>query len=85
MAQTVNHRPFTAENGVRSQVSPCEICSNQNDPETGFSPNTSIFHQRSTLIFIYALPLPEGQTGEAWETFKSNVLRISVGVFEEFK
>jgi len=43
MAQTVNRRPFTAEDGVRSHVSPCEICSDQNDPGTGFSPNTSIF------------------------------------------
>ena len=85
MTQTVNRRPFTAEDGVRWQVSPCEICSDQNDSVTSFSQNTSTFHQRSTLIFIYSLPLPEAQRGEAWEPFKSNALRKSGGVFQEFK
>ena len=28
------------------------------------------FQQRSTLIFMYMLPLPEGQTGETWEPSK---------------
>ena len=32
------------------------------------------FHQSSELIFIYMLILPEEQTGEAWEPYKSNGL-----------
>jgi hypothetical protein len=32
----------------------------------GFSPSVS-FLQSSTLAFVYILPLPEGQTGEAWK------------------
>jgi hypothetical protein len=28
------------------------------------------FHQHSTLVFIYTLLLPEGQTGEAWGPYK---------------
>ena len=32
------------------------------------------FHQRSTLIFIYMLFLPEGQTGETWEPSKRTAL-----------
>jgi len=34
-----------------------------------FSQSVS-FHQCSILIFIYMLLLPEGQTGEAWESSK---------------
>ena len=68
MAQTVNRRPFTAEDRVRSQVSQCEIFSDQNEPARSFSPNTPTFHQRSTPI--PSLPLPEGQRGEAWENFQ---------------
>jgi len=32
------------------------------------------FHFCSILIFIYTLLLQEGQRGEAWEPYKSNVL-----------
>jgi hypothetical protein len=32
------------------------------------------FHQRSTLIFIYTLPLPEGLMGEAWKNFQKTML-----------
>jgi hypothetical protein len=32
------------------------------------------FHQRSILMFNYALFLPEGQTDENWEPSKSNAL-----------
>ena len=42
MAQSVNRRPFTAEAGVRSQASPCDICGVQSGTVTGFSPRTSV-------------------------------------------
>jgi hypothetical protein len=33
-------------------------------------PLSVLFHQCSTLIFIYMLPLPEGHIGEVWEPSK---------------
>jgi hypothetical protein len=39
------------------------------------------FHQCSILIFIYMLPLPEGQTGETWEPYKN---QCSIGNRVEF-
>jgi hypothetical protein len=41
MAQVVRHRPFTADNRVRSRASSSEICGRQNDTWTGRS-NTSV-------------------------------------------
>jgi hypothetical protein len=38
MAQAVSRRPLTAEARVRSQFSPCGICSGQSGTGTGFSP-----------------------------------------------
>jgi hypothetical protein len=43
MAQAVSRRPVTAEALVRSRVSPCGICGEQNGTGTGFSPRTSVF------------------------------------------
>jgi hypothetical protein len=43
MAQAVSPRPVTAEAGVRSRVSPCEICGGQSGTGKGFSPSTSVF------------------------------------------
>jgi hypothetical protein len=43
MAQAVSHRPPTAKARVRSRVSPCGICGEQNGTGTGFSPSTSVF------------------------------------------
>jgi hypothetical protein len=64
--------PLTAENRVRSQVSPYEIFHGQTDTVTGFPPSISVspcqYHSTnaphpssSTLL------LPEGQMGQAWE------------------
>jgi len=39
-------------------------------PRTSIFPLSSSFHQRSTLVFIYMLPSPERQMGEAWEPSK---------------
>ena len=33
-------------------------------------PLSTIFHQRSILMFIYMLHLPQGNTGEVWEPSK---------------
>jgi hypothetical protein len=43
MAQAVSRRPLKVDARVRSQVSPCEICSGQNGTGTGLSPSTSVF------------------------------------------
>ena len=59
--------PFNAEARVQSQVSPCNICGGQSGSGTYFSLLSVSFRRRSTLIFIYMLLLPEGQTGGAWE------------------
>jgi hypothetical protein len=42
MAVAVSRRPFTAEDLVRSQVSPCEMCGGQSGTGTSFSPGTSV-------------------------------------------
>jgi hypothetical protein len=52
------------------------LCGAQNDTGTGFSPRDSLvslsesFHQLFTLLFIYLLLLPTGQTVEAREPYK---------------
>ena len=43
MAQAVSRRPLTAEEQVRSRVSPCRICGGQSGTGTDFSPSTSAF------------------------------------------
>jgi hypothetical protein len=43
MAQAVSRRPLTAEDRVRSRVSPCGICGGQSGTGKGFSPSTSVF------------------------------------------
>jgi len=71
MAQAVSDRPRTAQ----SQVISCEICGGQSGTGTicfqyvCFSLLIS-FHRCCTLIFIYILLLPEGQTGESLETLR---------------
>jgi hypothetical protein len=39
-----------------------------------------VFGQFSILTFIYTLPIPEGQTGDAWELSKGNAVRVSRNV-----
>jgi hypothetical protein len=46
MAQAVRRQPVTAEDLVRSQVSPCGICSGQSGTGTGF-PLSISFHRCS--------------------------------------
>jgi hypothetical protein len=75
MALTVNRLHLTAEDRVRSDASPCQICDTHTGIGKCFSPSTSVFpcqyqHKCSTFIFIYMLLLPEGQMGEAWEASK---------------
>jgi hypothetical protein len=43
MAQAVSCRPPTAEDRVRSRLSPCGVCGGQSGNGTGFSPSTSVF------------------------------------------
>jgi hypothetical protein len=64
MTQAVSRRPLTAEDRVRSRVSPCGICGGQRGTGTDFSPITSVFPcpfhstgaplqgKTKTLIFI---------------------------------
>jgi len=48
-------------------------------PWTAFqSPLSVSFHQRSTLICIYMLLLPEGQAGEVWEPSKKGKKKSQV-------
>jgi hypothetical protein len=69
MSQVIRRRPLAAESRVRSQIRSCGICGGHSGAETGFSPSTSVF---SVSIFspLLLTHLPEGQTGEVWETFK---------------
>ena len=77
MAQAVRRQLITAQVWVRSQV--CVRRGGQSGNGTGFFPSTSdfllsaSFHQCTILAFIYMLFLPEGQTGDAWETSKKQV------------
>jgi hypothetical protein len=77
MAQAVSRTPLTAEAGFRSQASTCDICGGQSRTGTDFSPSTLVFpcqyhsHQGCIFFFIYLLLLLEGQTGEAWESFRN--------------
>jgi hypothetical protein len=52
MAQTVSHRPLTAESWVRARVNPRGICGGQSGTGTGFSPSSLIFpcQYHSTII-----------------------------------
>jgi hypothetical protein len=50
MAQAVSRRPVSAEARVRTQVSPCEICSGQSDIGRGF-------HTISSSFFLNIIPL----------------------------
>jgi hypothetical protein len=43
-------------------------------------PLSVLFHQCSTLTFIYMLLLSEGQTGAAWELQKATLFRKSENV-----
>ena len=42
MAQAFSRQPFTAETGVRSQVSPCQICGGESVSGTGPCPGTPV-------------------------------------------
>ena len=70
--------------------SSCGICGGQSDIGKAFSPQYFRFplsvspHQRSKLIFIYMLLLPEGQKGEDWEPSKTAVGRIWQDVLSHF-
>ena len=67
MIQTVSLRPFTTEAWIRSQVSTCDICGGQRGTGTVFSPSMVYlaFLQRSMIIFVNMVLLPEGRVGEA--------------------
>jgi hypothetical protein len=43
MEEAVNHRPRTVEVLIQSQAHSCDICGEQSDNGTGFSPSTSTF------------------------------------------
>jgi len=44
---------------------------------TGFPPSTSIFHQRSTLIFIFNTALSKRTRERSLETYKQMLFQIS--------
>jgi hypothetical protein len=76
MAQAVSRRPLSAESWFRFRVSPCGVSGGQSGTRTVFSPLLRFccvvsFHQCCTLTFTYAMLLPDGQTGQARQTFKS--------------
>ena len=70
MAEAVSRRPLTPQARVLSLISPRDICGGHSSCGTGFSPTgfplSVSFHQCSTIVFVYMLLLPEGQTGEVW-------------------
>ena len=85
-------RPLTSCFWVWSQSSPSEICV-QSGTGTGLFSDyicfsrqhhstIAPFHQRSTLIFIYMLLLPEGQAGEAWEHSKKRYSSVKRGMLD---
>jgi hypothetical protein len=74
----VSHRPLTTKAGCDPRPFPVVFMVDIVAvgqvllPVLQFSP-VSIIHRCSTLMFIYAFPLP-GQTGVAWEPSKKNIL-----------
>ena len=42
MGQSIIRRPLTADEKIRSQVSPCGMCDGQSDIRSGFAPSNSV-------------------------------------------
>lgn len=76
----MNIKPVFTEAPLVFQGSPCGFLVDKVALGQCFSPSTSVFplsvsfHRCSMIIFIRMFLLPEGQTGEAWELFKSSAV-----------
>lgn len=89
MCYEVCRRPVTTKAPVCFQVSSCEICGGQRRLVTALLRVvllrvfflSILFHQCSTFLFTYMLPLPQGQVSKAWKASKkAMVFRKSWGI-----
>lgn len=81
----ISRRPLTAEEQVRSQPRPRDICGGRSGTARSFSPCTSLLPRKyhpvsecSIIITTCMLLLPERQSGEDWKPALS-VERVGVG------
>jgi hypothetical protein len=82
MTKADSRRPLTAEDRVRFQVSPHEICGGKRSKGTDFSPSTSVFC--NTIIPpVFPIHLPihiaKQQAGKAWEPSKKSSAVSEIG------
>ena len=74
-----------AEVRFQSRANPREVYDVQSGNRTGSPPSNSVFppaiafHKCFIIISILILLLPEGQAGEAWETWNKAMLFGSIG------
>jgi len=89
VAQTVSHRPLTAEIQLQTQGSQYGICGTQSGTATDVSPSNpisrSLYHftiapHSFIHSFIYKLELSQRQTNEGWEIRKAAFLVLSICV-----